>query len=120
MNAAQIESAIQNALQLPLEDSSAWSPPGQDRFEYLSKRRDELEQSLIEPFPVDVTPDESARTYGDWEDRPYTFYVVAKSGRSALFLNPETGMFSLGTSDIDGSCKLLGFASPDLLAEWVD
>ena len=112
---------MRESLSIPKEDCGAWSPPDRDRDEFLNERRSDLVKSLVEPYRVTVTPDRSARDFGEWKDRPYTMFVVAKGEKnSVLLINSETGWFSLGSVDASGIVYLLGFSSNDALAEWVD
>jgi hypothetical protein len=43
-----------------------------------------------------------------------------KNGYDALFMNTETGLFSLGWINEDGRAGIIGYASDSALAEWVD
>src|SRR5262245_26896150 len=121
METTDAQRLVRESLSIPNEDCGAWSPPDRDRDEFLNERRSDLVRSLVEPYRVSVTPDRSARTFGEWEDRPYTMFVVAKGEmNSVLLVNSETGCFSLGSVDAAGTAYLLGFSSNDALAEWVD
>jgi hypothetical protein len=121
METTDAQRLVRESLSIPNEDCSAWSPPDRDRDEFLNERRSELARSLVEPYRVSVTPDQSARTFGAWEARPYTMFIVAKGEmNSVLLLNSETGCFSLGSVDAAGTVYLLGYSSKDALAEWVD
>lgn len=112
---------VRESLFISNKDCGAWSPPDRDRDEFLNECRSDLVRSLVEPYRVSVTPDGSARTFGEWEDRPYAMFVVAKGDRNlVLLINSETGCFSLGSVDASGTVYLLGFSSSDALAEWVD
>lgn len=112
---------VRESLSIPNEDCGAWSPPDRDRDEFLNERRSDLVRSLVEPYRVSVTPNRSARTFGEWEDRPYSMFVVAKGEmNSVLLMNSENGCFSLGSVDAAGTVCLLGYSSNDALAEWVD
>jgi hypothetical protein len=121
METTDAKRLVRESLSIPNEDCGAWSPPDTDRDEFLNERRSDLVKSLVEPYRVSVTPDRSARTFGEWEDRPYTMFVVAKDEKnSVLLINAETGCFSLGSVDAADTVYLLGFSSNDALAEWVD
>jgi hypothetical protein len=121
METTDAKRLVRESLSIPNKDCRAWSPPDRDRDVFLNERRADLVKSLVEPYPVSVTPDPSARTFEEWEDRPYTMFVVAKGERnSVLLVNSETGWFSLGSVDAAGTVYLLGFSSNDALAEWVD
>jgi hypothetical protein len=121
METTDAKRLVRESLSIPNEDCSAWSPPDSDRDEFLNERRSDLIKSLVEPYRATVTPDRGARTFGEWEDRPYTMFVVAKGEKnSVLLVNSETGYFSLGSVDAAGTVYLLGFSSNDALADWVD
>lgn len=121
METTDAQRLVRESLSIPNEACGAWSPPDRDRDEFLNEQRSDLVRSLVEPYRVSVTPDRSARTFGEWEDRPYTMFVVAKGEmNSVLLVNSETGWFSLGSVDAAGTVYLLGYSSNDALAEWVD
>jgi hypothetical protein len=121
METTDAKRLVRESLSIPNEDCGAWSPPDRDRDEFLNERRADLVKSLVEPYRVSVTPDPNARTFGEWEDRPYTMFVIAKGRENyVLLINSETGWFSLGRVDAVGTVYLLGFSSNDALAEWVD
>ncbi|MGI8981870.1 MAG: hypothetical protein ACR2FY_21780 [Pirellulaceae bacterium] len=120
MDTTDAKRLVQESLAIPNEDCGAWSPPDRERDEFLNERRSDLVKSLVEPYWVSVSPDRSARTFGEWEDRPYTMLVVAKTENTVLLLNSENSSFSLGSVDAEGTVYLLGFSSNDALAEWVD
>src|SRR5262245_39333693 len=121
MDTTDAKRLVRESLSIPNEDCGAWSPPDRDRGEFLIERRSNLVKSLVEPYRISVTPDRSAREFGEWEDRPYTMFVVAKGEENTvLLLNSENGSFSLGSVDAKGTVYLLGFSSNDALAEWVD
>jgi hypothetical protein len=120
METTDAKRLVCESLSIPNEDCGAWSPPDRDRDEFLDEQRSELIESLVEPFPVSVIPDDIAREFGGWEDRPYTMFVVAKRENVVLLLNSEDHLFSLGSIYPTGDVHLLGFWSNDALAEWVD
>src|SRR5262249_25011851 len=103
MDATDAKRLVRESLSISNKDCGAWSPPDRDRDEFLNERRSDLVKSLVEPYRVLVTPDRIARTFGEWEDRPYAMFVVAKGGKnSVLLINSETGRFSLGSVDAAG------------------
>src|SRR4051812_32465247 len=109
METTDAKRLVRESLSIRNEDCGAWSPPDRDREEFLNERRAHLVQSLVEPYSVTVIPDRSARTFGEWDERPYTMFVVAKGERnSVLLINAETGCFSLGSVDAKGTVYLLG------------
>ena len=121
METTDAKRLVRESLYIPNKDCRAWSPPDRDRDGFLNERRSDLVKSLVEPYRASVTPDRSARDFGEWEDRPYTMFIVAKGAmNSVLLINSETGCFSLGSVDAAGNVYLLGFSSKDALAEWVD
>jgi hypothetical protein len=121
MDAADATRFVRESLSIPNEDCCAWSPPDEERDAFLNERRSDLINSLVDPYCVMVTPDASARIFGQWEERPYTMFVVAKTDKNTvLLLNSENGCFSLGSFDAAGVVQILGFSSNDALAEWVD
>src|SRR5262245_9006290 len=121
MDATDVKRLVRESLSIPNEDCCAWSPPDRDRNEFLDEGRSDLSKWLVEPYQVLVTPDSTARRFGDWEDRPYAMFVVAKTDKnSVLLLNSETGYFSLGSFDASGGVQILGYSSDDALAEWID
>jgi hypothetical protein len=121
MDTTDAKRLVRESLSIPNEDCGAWSPPDRDRDEFLNERRSDLVKALVEPLRVSVTPDRSARTFGEWEDRPYAMFVVAKTEKNTVLLvDSETRCFSLGSVDAAGTVYLLGFSSNDALAEWVD
>lgn len=123
MNIEDVKKALEESLSIELQSSSAWSPPDTSRTNYLEQRLQELRESMVEPYPIEITPSATACKYGDWEQRPYQMFVVANHDREdmhVLFLNTETELFSLGHIDTAGKADIIGFASKDALAEWID
>lgn len=111
------------ALEVPNAQTRAWSPPERDRIEFLNEQRAELLGSLVEPYSVSVTPDSTAMAFGAWEPRPYVMFVVASTSgpdKTLLLLNSEDGQFSLGFVRGNDRIQVLGLASSDALAEWID
>ena len=78
MDATAAKRLVRESLPIPNEDCCALSPLDRDRYEFLNERRSDLIKSLVDPYRISVTPDASARTFGDWEERPYVMFVVAK------------------------------------------
>src|SRR4051794_11676207 len=91
MSSVDAKRLVRESLSVPNTDCSAWSPPDRDRNEFLNERRTELVNSLVEPYAVSVTPDRSARTFGEWEDRPYAMFVVAKTEKGVAIGNRAVG-----------------------------
>lgn len=121
MNPNDAVSALDKSLSNELYLSTAWSPPEAQRNHFLKENLEELKRCTLDPYPIHISPGASARAFCEWEDRPYRMYVVAKADDDhVLFLNTETGLFSLGAIQEDGAGTILGFASEEALAAWVD
>jgi predicted peroxiredoxin len=75
-------------------------------------------------YKVKIVLDSTICKFGDWEERLYEMFVLAKlshkNGYDALLVNTETGLFSLGWINKDGKVGILGHASDSALVEWVD
>ena len=75
-------------------------------------------------YKVKIVLDSTICKFGDWEERLYEMFVLAKlshkNGYDALLVNTETGLFSFGWINKDGKVGILGHASDSALAEWVD
>jgi hypothetical protein len=91
---------------------------------FLRENEHELKASVVEPYKVNIVRDSTICKFGDWEERPYETFVLAKlshkNGYDALLVNTETGLFSLGWINKDGKVGILGHASDSALVEWVD
>jgi hypothetical protein len=115
---------LTDSLNINIEINGAWCPPNREPIEFLTEKEHELKASFIEPYKVKIIPDRSTCKLGDWEERPYEMFVLAKlknkNGYDALFMNTETGLFSLGWINGDGRAGIIGYASDSALAEWVD
>jgi hypothetical protein len=115
---------LTDSLNLDYEENGAWCPPGRDPIEFLREKEHELKSSVVEPYKVEIVPDSTTCKFGDWEERPYEMFVLAKlknkNGYDALLINTETGLFSFGWINENGKVGILGYASDSALAEWVD
>lgn len=115
---------LKDSLNIGYEENGAWCPPDRDPMEFLREQEHELKANVIEPYKVEIVPDSAACKFGDWEERPYEMFVLAKlkntNGYDVLFINTETQLFSLGWINEDGKVGVIGHASDSALAEWVD
>ncbi len=119
MTSADAAQLFRDALAAAATSSEAFVPTGADPTTYRGTELARLRAAAVTPIAATVHPDASARTFGDFVDRPYVMFIVARAGTAVLLLNPETRLFTLGTDGPDAVIRLTGFASDDPLAEWV-
>lgn len=113
------------ALEMSLKgDSSTPNLGSGDRVSYLQEQRALLRACFVEPIAVKARASAWAQKYCGLRIEPYQMVLVAYHSDGAghcLLYNPETSLFSLAYGHPDNSkgLELIGYSSPDALAEWL-
>ena len=110
--------ALKDSLALPSGTPCTWR---EDRDVYIAEQTAALLERVIEPVAVQAVASAWAQKYvSDTDVAARSFIAVARHEDKWLLFDTESGMFSLahGTEE-SMPLGLLGFASPDALAEWL-
>jgi hypothetical protein len=122
MRAAQLNrtaiQALNAALARPSSTPCTWR---EDRDAYLAEQKAALLAHVIEPVTVQAVANDWAQKYvanttGDVK----ALVAVARHDDKWLLFDPKDGTFALAYGTTDAMpLGLLGFSSPDALAEWL-
>ena len=97
---------LTDSLNINYEENGAWCPSDLAVLQFLRENEHELKASVVVLYKVKIVPDSKICKFGDWEERPYEMFVLArlshKNGYDALLVNTEEGSFSLGWINEDG------------------
>ncbi|MBY6189331.1 hypothetical protein KUV22_02770 [Microbulbifer agarilyticus] len=94
------------------------TPKGLIYEKYVESQTQFLLDHVIEPVQAKVTsacfPEYDFENYKNSE-----VWCIARSGNSWLLHNVNENEFALGFGESEASISMLGFSSPDALAEWL-
>jgi hypothetical protein len=110
--------ALKDSLARPSGTPCTWR---EDRDVYIAEQTAALLERVIEPVTVRAVANDWAQKYvPDTDGAVRSFLAVARHEEKWLLFDPNSGTFSLAHGSAESMpLGLLGFASPDALAEWL-
>lgn len=91
----------------------------QDRAKYIEDCKTRLIEHVAEPISVEAYTTEWVRENTDFKGDSYCMMLVAKDEARELLYNEQAREFSLAIRNEKGKLYLVGYSSPDALAEWL-
>jgi hypothetical protein len=115
MNRVQAIAAVQSSLEKGSSMPCTWPD---DREAYIASESKKLLECVIDPSPAKIVAESFNYGLKDKLDHVEVFAVARREDNWLLYV-PESGEFSLAYGAAPDSLTILGFGSPDALAEWL-
>ena len=115
MNKQEAREVIEDSLSRGSGTPVTWT---KDRDAYIAKASSGLLSSLIDPVPVRIV-DETYKYDVKMQMEASEIFAIARRDDDWLLYSPARRIFSRAFGPNEDRLSILGFASPDALAEWL-